>query len=356
MKKTLFILIIVSCISGRTFGQKDTIEVVFGKDEIRDRELKMFESDDILNLSLRFDIPAFKKNKADTVELDAVLTYYISETDSINKDIKIRARGIMRRQYCDMPPIRLNFKKSDSPEDEFGNIDKIKLVTHCRLGNEDILLREYLVYKLYNLFTEYSLKVKLARITYLNTNPNRKIKPVNQFAFLIEPMDAFCKRLDCVELKTQKVTQKSMRPEVMNRMAIFNYMIGNTDWSVPIRHNVIVVAQPKAGRPDLAIVIPYDFDYAGMVNAEYAVPFPNLGIESVRERRYVGVCRTKEEFISALQEFTGKKAEIYKMINEFPYLMPKSKKDIINFLGGFYSGVEKGNAVLNRLLSECLNF
>lgn len=356
MKNIIVILTFLSLISiPAVFGQKDTIDVVFNTREIQNKDLKLFESDDLLNFTLRFDIPAFKKNRADTLELDAVLTYHINETDSINKNIKIRARGIMRRQYCDMPPIRLNFKKSDSPGDEFSNIDKIKLVTHCRLGTEEIVLREFLVYKLFNLFTEYSFKVRLARITYINTNPKRRMKPLNEYAFLIEPVEALCKRTGCTELKETKMTQRSMRPDVMNNMAIFNYMIGNTDWSVPIRHNVVTLVRPESTRPDLGIVIPYDFDYSGMVNADYAIPYESLGLQNVRERKYLGVCRTKEEFIFALKDFADKEEEIYRVINEFPYLTGRSKKDIINYLEGFFAGLGKSNMVLRNLLVECIN-
>jgi hypothetical protein len=290
------------------------------------------------------------------MEFDAVLTYHLSKTDSVNKNIKIRARGIMRRSYCDMPPIRLNFKGTDTLNDEFKDVNKIKLVTHCRLGNEDYTLREFLAYKLYNVLTEYSYRVRLAKITYINTNTKKQSKPINEFAFLIEPTEVLCKRLNAVEIKTQKVTQKYIKPDIMDRMAIFNYMIGNTDWSLPIRHNVVIFSQPRSPRPDLGIAIAYDFDYAGLVNTDYAVPFPDLGIKTVRERRYLGVCRTKDEFINALKEFSDKQNEFLKVINDFPYLKEKSKKDVINYLNGFFAGLEKGNSVLNSLLSGCIQF
>jgi hypothetical protein len=336
------------------FGQKDTIDVFYNKEEILNKDLRLFENDDVLEFTLRFDIAAFKRLRSDTTELDAVLTYHISDTDSINKNIKLRARGIMRRSYCDMPPIRLNFKKSDSADDEFSNVNKIKLVTHCRLGNEDYTLREFLIYKLYNVLTENSYRVRLARINYINTK--KQSKPINEFGFLIEPTDVLCQRINAVEVKTSKITQKNIRPDIIDRMAIFNYMIGNTDWSLPIRHNVVLFSQPKSPRPDLGIAVTYDFDYAGMVNADYAVPFPDLGIESVRERRYLGVCRTKDEFINALKEFSDKQNEFLKVINDFPYLKEKSKKDVINYLNGFFAGLGKGNNVLNNLLGGCIAF
>jgi hypothetical protein len=355
MKNTLYCLLFLFMISILpAFSQKDTIDVFYNKEDIKNKDLQLFESDDMLELTLRFDITTFKRVRSDTMELDAILTIHISETDSINKNIKVKARGEMRRSYCDMPPIRLNFKKSGLSDDEFSNVDKIKLVTHCKLGNEDYTLREFLAYKLYNVLTENSYRVRLAKINYINTK--KQSKPINEFAFLIEPTDELCRRLKSTEVKGVKLTQKNMKPEMVDRMAIFNYMIGNSDWSLPILHNIIILSQPGSQRPDLGIPVAFDFDYSGMVNADYAVPFPDLGIETVRERRYLGVCRTKETFMNALKEFSDKKNELLKVINDFPFLKEKSKKDIVNYLSGFFSGIEKGNSVLNKIQGECIDF
>ncbi len=63
----------------------------------------------------------------------------------------------------------LNFKKQDSVGGEFSKIDKIKLVTHCSAGGEEYLLKEFLIYKMYNVLTEYGFKVRLLRVNYINT-------------------------------------------------------------------------------------------------------------------------------------------------------------------------------------------
>jgi hypothetical protein len=253
-----------------------------------------------------------------------------------------------------MPPIRLNFKKEGKDTDEFSNIDKLKVVTHCKLGNEEFTLKEYLVYKLYNVLTENSLRVRLARITYINTA--KQSKPIRQFAFFIEPVNVLCKRTNSVEVTSTNITQKSIKPEIMDRMAIFNYMIGNTDWSVPIYHNIIVLSQATSERPDLGVIIPYDFDGTGLVNVDYVVPFEGLGIKTMRERRYLGVCRSEEVFIEAIREFAEKKDEFYRIINDFPYLKERTKKDVTIFLDGFYDGFDKRNTIVYKFLSECLKF
>lgn len=353
--KFLFLLLIIlnaSLIS--TSAQNEPKKQKKPGDDAAAGVVRLFESDEILNIKLRFDISAYKKNRSDTSELDALLTYYLSQTDSVEKKIRIRARGNMRRSYCDMPPIRLNFKESRSLHDEFVNIDKIKMVTQCKVGSEETLLREYLCYKLFNQLSDNSFRVRLARVTYINTA--RKNKSQVEYAFLIEPTDILCKRLGMIEIKDVKTSQKVMKYDMMDRLAIFNYMIGNTDWSVPIFHNVLVMKQNVLPLTDMLSIIPFDFDQAGLVDAEYAAPFEGLGIKSVKERRYLGICRDEATFTAALKEFADKKEDFYRTINEFPYLSNRVKKEMIIYLEGFYDGFDKRNSIIYKLQKDCINF
>jgi len=352
MKRLVFILFpLIGLLNIPAFSQYDTLDVVY---PVVDDNIRLFNSDEVLEITLAFDIRTFRRKRSDTLNLPAVLTYYTSDTDSVIKEVKLRARGEFRRTFCDMPPIRLNFKKSDSPDDEFSNIDKIKIVTHCKTGNEDYTMREYLVYKLYNSLTEEGHKVRLMKINYIDTE--RPKKPISSFAFLIEPTELLAKRINCIEVPSVKLSQKNIKPEIMDRMAIFNYMIGNVDWSVPGQHNILVLSQPKSDRPDLGVIVPFDFDYAGLVNTDYAVPHEDLPITDVRERYYMGICRSEEVFLNAVKEFSDKKEEFYRIINEFPYLKERSKKDITMFLDGFFKDFDKRNTIVYKFLNECKDF
>jgi hypothetical protein len=333
------------------FGQADSVDVTY---TVTDDFLNLFDSDEILEVALEFDITTFRRKRSDVEYLDAQLKYTDGGTDTVVKDLKLRARGEFRRSFCDYPPIRLNFKKSKSPDDEFSEIDKLKVVTHCKAGNEDYLLREYLVYKLYNVLTDYSYRVRLMKINYVNTN--KQTKPVSAYAFVIEPDEYFAKRLGGVKVSQEKLTQKHITPESMDRMAIFNYMIGNVDWSVPGQHNVVIISQPRSQRPDLGLIVPYDFDYSGIVNTDYAVPHEALPIKSVRERFYMGVCRTEEEFRKSLAQFEDKKDAFYEVIRDFPHLKERSKKDMMTFLDGFFYMFGKRNTVVYNLLNNCKDF
>ncbi len=354
MKKLIPLLILMSVIFiPHALCQVDSLINKFAVRDTQNLKVTLFDSDELLEISLRFDISAYKKNKSDVDYLDAILTYHTSKTDSINKNIKVRARGEIRRTgtICDFPPLLLNFKMKDSIGGEFTGINKLKIVPYCRIGYEDYILREYLVYKLYNLLTDNSFRVRLFKINYINTA--KKGKQLNQYGFAIEPISLLEKRIHSTEIKTQNITQRSIKPESMDRFALFNYMIGNTDWSVPIHHNALVLSQAGSENPELGIIVPFDFDYSGLVNTNYAGPFETLPIKTVRERLYLSLCRSEDTFTRELGEFLEKKDQFYKIINDFPYMKPRSKKDIIAYLGEFFKDFDKRNTIVGKLRNDC---
>jgi hypothetical protein len=104
------------------------------------------------------------------------------------------------------------------------------------------------------------------------------------------------------------------------------------------------------------MVVPYDFDYSGLVDADYAIPYEPLGLSSVRERRYVGICRTEDVFINAIKEFANKKEAFYKVINDFQLLDEKEKAKMISYLDSFYADFDKRNSIVTNILNGCTNF
>ena len=353
MKKEFFLLIFLVFLPGRpVFSQVDTLAKGYAIADTQNVKVTLFDTDDLFQITLKFDISYFKKKKSDVEYLDAVLTYFNNEKDSVSKNIKVRARGNIRRtDLCDFPPLMLNFKMKDSKGNEFSGINKLKLVPYCRVGYEELILKEYLVYKLYNVLTDLSYRVRLFKITYINTSKERK--PITQFGFAIEPKELLEKRTSSKEITTQGISQITVEPKILERVAIFNYMIGNTDWSVPILHNVLLLSNSKTGASKENLLVPFDFDYSGLVNAEYAVPFMNLPIKTVRDRFYLAVCRDETSFKNALAEFSEKKNDIYKVVNDFPYLNARSKKDMIKYLDEFFNEINGRNTLVKRLLEDC---
>jgi hypothetical protein len=321
------------------------------------KSFRLFEDENLIEISLRFDLSTYFRTKPQEEYLKANITFHLSDTDSINKDIRLKTRGVFRNQYCMFAPIELNFKKANFGFSDLNTISKLKLVPQCSSGKdkEDYVIREYLVYKLFNVLTDTSFRVRLLTINYIDSKKDRK--PVKQYGFFIEPVEMLAGRTHCIQIKSKTLNQKSIIPKIMDRLAIFNYMIGNYDWSVPGQHNISVLKSLNYDPYGLGIAIPRDFDWTGLVNPTYAVPAEEVGTENVRERLFTGVCRSKEVFEKDLDLFMAKKAQFYKVINEFPYISQKIKKDMTSYLDGFFNQLEgRRDIILYTLMNTCKNF
>lgn len=314
----------------------------------------IFEVETPARITLKLDIKAFAKKKYDDEYQKAELSYEFKEQGvTITNEVRIKARGNSRKKRCFFPPIKLNISKADVKNKYLEDTKTIKLVTHCKqsLTYETYILKEYLVYKLYNVITPNSFRVRLLEVDYVDTG--KKGKNVDTWAFLIEPEGMLAERLDMFNIKNNELSQKYMEPEDMVRVSLFNYMIGNTDFSVNGRHNLKVL-QPNDVTQPLGIPVPYDFDYSGLVNATYAVPYEGLGIKSVKERYYVGLCQNEASFESILKEFLNKKEQLLKVVEDFQYLEPRDKKYVINYLNEFFEEAKRPSFISNHIKSTCL--
>ena len=341
-------LIILSCMSVfEISAQMDTVSVKEGKNDNKMQNLSLFSSEEILNVSIYLDLASFSKKPSKTDSFDGKMTIYLDKNDSINRDITIKYRGISRYELCSFPPMQINFNKplySDSSK-----IKKLKLVTHCQpsYNNDEYVVREYLVYKLFNALTDTSFRVRLLKVSYIDSK--MKKKTINKYGIFIEPVEILAKRTNSVVMKGGALNQRHIMPAVMDRLAIFNYMVTNWDWSIPGQHNVEVI-KPLSNNPDgLGVAVPYDFDLTGVVNADYAIPPPDLGIENVRQPIFNGACRTREVYMEDLKRFLDAKEKLYAVVNESPVLKMNAKKDITLFLDRFFNKLQKQKTTDNML-------
>ena len=228
------------------------------------------------------------------------------------------------------------------------------MANSCKMQEayEQYILREYLIYRAYQLFTDKSFKVKLLRIDYLDTK--EKIKTVTRYGFVQEDQYMLASRLDGVIIKKEGVRDQSTQRETTVMMSIFMYMIGNTDWNIPMLHNTTLLKLNNLA--DTApYAIPYDFDYSGMVNADYAAPSPILGIESVRQRLFWGKCYSEPELRLAVNSFIVKKQQLYSLYQNFPYFDKVSLDESILYLDSFYKIIEDENLWKQIFIKECKN-
>ena len=346
---------LILCLSvSQVHGQNDTASVKVQKSDTSKKDVSLFSSDEILNVSIYLDLSAYSKKPSKGDAFDADMTMHFSETDTLNKKIIIKYRGISRYDICSFPPMQINFKKSLHSDSM--KIKKLKLVTHCQPGSstDEYVLREYLVYKLFNVLTDTSFRVRLLRVSYIDSKGKKKT--ITKYGIFIEPLDMVAKRTNSIIVKSAALHQKHIHPYVMDRLAIFNYMVSTWDWSIAGQHNVAVIKPLAQKMGDLGIAIPYDFDLTGVVNAEYAIPPPHLGIENIREPIFSGPCRTREVYMQDLKIFSDSKEEFYAVINDFPHLDQRSKKDITGFLDTFFDQLQKPknqDNLIDKFLKSC---
>jgi hypothetical protein len=218
---------------------------------------------------------------------------------------------------------------------------------------ESYVFKEYIAYKLFNLVTPYSFKTRLVKINYIDINNPGKI--VTAYGILIENEDKLAERTNSVVINSKNLTQKNMITVDMLRVALFNYMIGNTDWAVPTQHNVKVLKNLDL-QIDKAIPVAYDFDYSGFVNTVYAAPSDQLPIKTVLERYYLGICIDQKELDPVIEEFGELKDQLLGTINEFEYLSTGSKKQAVNYINGFYNMYRYQNFPMSDLNRTCTRF
>ncbi len=314
----------------------------------------LFGNDNVLELVIESDFKKFIRDKDKDQYQEALLHHPLNDTTLVKRVVRIKPRGIFRKKYCSVPPIKLNFKHTDLYVKSVQQLEKMKVVTECRnaVSYEDYVLREYLTYKIYQQLTNLSFKVKLIRLTTVDTGSKKK-KTNSSYAFLIEEVDDLAKRIGLEYLDTETANSNSVVDENMAMLSVFQYMIGNTDWSVAGAHNIKLFKDDDPAQLK-AFAAPYDFDYSGLVNAPYAVPTPGLEISKVRSRYFKSPCYDAQLFKDVIQQFISEKNDIYALVEGFPHLSSASIKDILTFLQGFYKQIES-KGVENFFLKNCGN-
>jgi hypothetical protein len=311
------------------------------------QDIPLFQSDDILKISIETDMKALLKLDKEDKYQKAIMRVADEELK-----IRLRPRGNNRFETCSFPPITLNFKNTEFSDTTYNVLKKLKLVNTCKLQiqYEQYLLREYMIYKTFNLLSDYSFKVRLLQLEYIDTKD--KMKPITRYGFVIEDQHILARRLNGVIIKNKGLSDLVTAREQMVLLSVFQYMIGNTDWQVSALHNLKLLKLMDYNEP-APYVIPYDFDYTGMVNASYAIPSDKLDIDQITDRLYWGQCYSKEEFAQAITVFQNKKEEIYEQYQAFDLLNKQSLSHSLNYLNGFYKIIENERRWPGIFKAEC---
>lgn len=292
---------------------------------------------DALTITLIFDVQKVIDDRKSDKEHPAVLNF-IDKYGQLNSwDIKVETRGVFRRYNCpEMPPIKLNFKKSDLKKRGLSKFDDYKIVTHCMEEYESakaVVLKEYLAYKFYNSISKYSFRVQLLKINYVDANTGIIRR---HFGFIIEDFALLRDRLGAEKCKNPiGIDKEDINRDEYKKLALFQYMIGNSDWSLhQVRNVKIMLLEGKY------VIIPYDFDFAGLVLAPYARVNSDYGLTSLRERVFLGFEEDLEDLEKTKKRFKRKKGKMKRRTKYLSDLHQAHKKSVLTYINSFYKNLD----------------
>ncbi len=312
----------------------------------------LFDPEEILELKISGDINRLVKDRKGKPEYDDMtISYRDQNQKEISIPLKIRTRGNFRRQQniCTYPPILLNFSKKNVDNTVFEGQDKLKLVMPCK--GDKYVVREYYAYKISNILTPQSFKVRLVKIDFEDSSNKIKVKePL--FAFLIEDEDQMAERNGMFPVGQDLIRPKQIEAQEFIKMSLFQYLIANTDWSIQFRQNIKIIQHPETKE---MFAVPYDFDFSGIVMTTYAKPAEELEMNSVRDRRYRGYCITNmEHFQKAFIPFIELKDKIYHLYQSSPHLENSYIKSTLKYLDEFYQIINNPKLAERELQYPCL--
>lgn len=320
---------------------------------------RLFTSHDTLDVEIQGPISTLTKERSDVDEVDATFRYTAQDGNPVEFDVALRARGHLRRNpsICDFPPLRINFKKPQTKDTLFDNQNKLKLVTHCRDRSQAYVqdvISEYLAYRMFNQLTDYSFAARLVKIRYVYEDSNRA---VNSYGILIENDGRLADRINATVPDVQATTISSLRREDLNLVSVFQYFIGNTDFS-PLSsspeedccHNQALFV-PDEG---LSYTIPYDFDMAGFVDAQHAKPGQRLGLASVRTRLYRGRCVNNDLLPHTLEKFRAHRADFEALLDNQKELTIKTRSAMRAYIKDFFAIIDDPRRVDRHLIKKCI--
>ena len=324
------ILLFTSCNSEQNISKEKMVykQSIFDKLSI----------DDLLEFELVADFDSLILTKDEERYYPASFSFNDENDSLVTKEILVGTRGKTRKSICDLPPLRLKFPKPLLEKSNLANYKTLKLVTPChdKAGYEDLIMKELLCYQMYQVLTGQSFRAHPALVRIKQKESGKMDS--EKLAFLIEHEKEMAKRLggELFDKSIKKV--KTIDIESYNLLVLFQYLIGNTDWNLSKRHNIKLVKVEGNSAP---IPVPYDFDYSGLVNAEYAIPHPNLPIKNVRERLFQWRGKDAKMLQPSVDVLLSKKEALFSLIKNCPLKNQKGKDEMLAYVSTFFEMIEK---------------
>ena len=293
----------------------------------------LLQSDGIQEVALELDLSAVRA-KSDEPQA-GTLRWQHPCGRAYAIPVEVSTRGNSRRTYCNFPPLKLDLGEGQVVQGRPLIPESYKLVSHCldSDADEQLVLKEFLAYRLYEELTPISFRTHLLKITYRDANGQEE----RHWAILLEDKNELAERLDA-RLLAGDASVQTVAADEYSLFTVFQYMIGNTDWNLGRRHNLKFIRTQDSSLP---VPVPYDFDFSGLVDAPYAKPHPDLPIHDVQQRFFQWRGRDRAQLKPVLEYLAGKKGALLDRIETVPGLQAKEKNRARAYLESFFQTMDQ---------------
>jgi len=344
----------------------------WGYDDVA-KPQKLFESEDTLVVTMTAPWRELVRNEDYKGTYPAKLEFTDELGNVETLELTVERRGVTRQRVCRYPPIKLRFEKGSAKGTTFRGQGSLKMVTHCQKssGYEEYYVLEMLAYRMYNLLTDYSFRVRPLSVTYQVAQEEGaeqsgfslfkkedSVGPV--FAFLIEDDKDVAKRHDLHKLNIGRISPTQLDSDEAALYGLFQYMISNVDWAATTGpdpaeccHNTKLIGPEPTSPEDILHALPYDFDSSGLVDSPYATPPDGLNVRSVTQRIYRGYCAHNASLEKARQKMLLNEQAFYALVRNEDRLDDRKKSKALNFLGGFFEIIKDDRKFQKYVVEKC---
>lgn len=317
----------------------------------------LFVGESDVEMTLALPLGTLLRKRAERVQVEGAATLAGADDVPIALDVKVAPRGRHRLANCGFPPLRLDFRRSQVEGTLLAGQNRLKLVTPCRptATYARYLELEHLVYRMYQQVSDVSFHVRRARMRYVDSDRGGAVTAAS--AIFIEPIEGVAVRLGLTVVEVPQLPLDALDPRALTTLALFQFVIGNTDWSATAGtpgedccHNAAVLAPPR--QENGLLLVPYDFDQTGLVDAEYATPNELFTLSSVRQRLYRGYCRTNEHLAETIQAFNVARPALMALLDDAR--LPSVQRDRTRrYLDGAFLVLNDPRRVEREIVGRC---
>lgn len=331
-----------------------------GKNEGESKPAGLFQRSDTLNVTMTAPWGDLQRKASYQGTYPGQINYTDELGNNTTLDMTAARRGITRQQVCKYPPVKLRFEKGAAKGTTFRGQKSLKVVTHCQKSSryEQYYIMEMLIYRMYNLITEKSFRIRPLNVNYTDSESGKSDD--DRFAFLIEDDSDVAKRNGVKKLKIPRVRTTQLDAQTASEFSLFQFMIGNTDWAAlsgpdpkECCHNVKLIGPEPFQKDDIAYPVPYDFDSSGLVNTDYAAPAVGLPIRSVTQRLFRGYCRHNSTLNDARELFLEREDAIIAVLDEEPQLASKNRDKAEKYLKKFFEILRNDKDFNKKVIEKC---